>query len=104
MNAVSSNGNGNGVTETTATATPKQPSKAKLKTLFAEYSKLDDKLAALEAAIEGVRVERSTLVKAIHDEGGKGPYMYKGERYKVVARGDGYFFRGEGRSDLIEVG
>ena len=104
MSATTSNGNGTDANTNPATPAAKQPSKSKLKSLFAEYAKLDDKADAIRASLEAVNTERITLVKAIHDEGGKGPYVYKGAKYKVVVRGDSFFFRGEGKVDAIEVG
>lgn len=101
---------------TAPVATPSQPAaeetpaapvvkvdKAALKALFAAYDKADERVEALKAEGEKAVEIRSKACKAIHDAAGKGPFGFKGDTVKIVARGDTFFFRGKSNKDVLEI-
>jgi len=75
----------------------------KAKELFARYEaaaadekKLDDQLAKL-------RTRKSDTVKEIEKLLGKGPFEWKGEELLITRRGENYYFRGKGRSNVTVI-
>lgn len=80
-----------------------------LKAAFSAYEKADDAVTATRKALETALENRSKLVEQIATGAGKGPFSFKGLVLTPVCRtnketGVGrWFFKGPGRSDLIEV-
>ena len=79
---------------------PKKASKkkdmtlAEKRALFVTYEKKQEEINDLLADLEGLKAESNLLVKGIHDELGKGPFLRNGKHLIIAARGETYFFRG----------
>ena len=106
------NGNTPAATASAPAASPSQPAaeappikldKAALKALFAAYDKADEAVEKLKADVEKAVSVRSVACKAIHDAAGKGPFGFKGDTVKIVARGDTFFFRGKNNKEVVEI-
>lgn len=84
--------------------TPKE-----LKSAFAEYEKADDAVEAARVALEEAMGKRSAIVERIASGAGRGPFSFKGTILTATSRTSKetgksrWFFKGPGRSDLIEV-
>lgn len=99
----------NGASTLTTQAAPTLTGKD-LKAAFSAYEKADDAVNAARKALEKALDARSKLVEEIATGAGKGPFSFKGLILTPVCRvnkatGQGtWFFKGPGRSDLVEVG
>lgn len=65
--------------------TPKL-SRAEAMVLFSEYKEVDAGIAEAEAKILSLTVQRSNIVKAIHDGVGKGPFKFNGATMTIMTR------------------
>lgn len=80
-----------------------------LKAAFAAYEKADEEVEAAKKAVEAAMQKRSKLVQAIAEGAGNGPFSYKGMVLTATCRTSKssgqstWFFKGPGRSDVIEV-
>lgn len=81
--------------------TPEKIEAAKLK--FAEYEAAADEEKQLDDMMAAVRAKKSAAVKAIEALIGKGPFEWKGEELVVAKRGDTYYFRGKGKSNVTVI-
>lgn len=107
-NGVNKSNGGTATAVAVGVATPGEgekpkPSKARIKELFAAYDKANDaRVAADQAQIAAVQ-KLSDCIKAIEDECGNGPFVFKGVRLTISSRNGTYFFRGQNVTGAIEV-
>lgn len=81
--------------------TPEKIEAAKQK--FAEYENTCEEEKQLDDMMAAIRRKKSDAVKAIEDLIGKGPFEYKGEELVITKRGDTYYFRGKGRTNVTVI-
>jgi len=72
--------------------------------LLAKYSTADNEVKRIKALLDEANKHRSDVVKELHDNLGKGPFMLDGDYLgKIVIRGNTYFFRGASDGGVIKV-
>lgn len=87
-----------------AVAAAPPPSGAVKATLFKRAYAYDDSVAALEAQITELKVQKSAAVKAIVDAGcGQGPFHYRGKEISISSRQGTFFFKDHGRADVEAI-
>lgn len=90
----------------TAPEAPKAPppSGAEKALLFKRAYAYDDSVAALEAQISEIKIQKSAAVKAIVDAGcGQGPFHYRGKEISISSRQGTFFFKDHGRADVEAI-
>ena len=81
------------------TAEKTEQAKAK----FVEYEAVCEEEKQLDDMMAGIRKKKSGVVKQIEGLLGKGPFEYKGEELIITKRGDTYYFRVRGKSNVTVI-
>jgi hypothetical protein len=86
-------------TETTEQQQPERKAlnKAEMKALFDEYEKAQSGVTDAEAELKACQNRRSSAVREISEQIGNGPFEWKGQRLRIMSRGDTHYFLGEAK-------
>lgn len=86
-------------------STENKPTKQEIaSTLLSEYKAADNEVTRIKHLLDEANKKRSDVVKKLHDQLGRGPFIYRGEYLgKIVIRGQTYFMRGAREESGIKI-